>query len=420
MPLFVSQSEINSYKSQIETLEKQVAWYNEFYHKFGGKEAFAKGKLLDKLSEEVAAKRAEKDALESTLTGLHVEEFLTDYSLFDLEEIANTSLNLQLKSQKLTQRIKEAMKSDWAEWHRTKVLVGLQPENKTVLNKTAKNITKLAMQSFNNQAKALLDKVTPANYVASVDRLGKQAKSVEKLAEMIELHISDKYIRLWADAMKNSVELQKARAVQKELEREHKAALREAAKVERELEAERAKLEKEKQHYLNVLETLKVTGDTVQIEKMEAKLADVNKAIENVDYRKANQRAGYVYVISNIGSFGDRMVKIGMTRRLDPLDRVRELSDASVPFNFDVHALFFSEDAVRVETDLHHAFASKRVNLVNPRREFFAVTPAEVKVELAKIKGALIEFVDEPDAEQYRESCSIRARNEHTPEHAQI
>lgn len=409
MPLFVSQSEINSYKSQIETLEKQVAWYDEFYHKFGGKEAFAKGEILDKLSEEVAAKRAEKDALESTLTGLHVEEFLTDYSLFDLDEITNTALNLQLKSQKLAQRIKEAMKSDWAEWHRTKVLVGLQPENKTVLNKTAKNITKLAMQSFNNQAKTLLDKVTPANYVASVDRLGKQAKSVEKLAEMIELHISDKYIRLWADAMKNSVELQKARAVQKELEREHKAALREAAKVERELEAERAKLEKEKQHYLNVLETLKVTGDAVQIEKMEAKLADVNKAIEDVDYRKANQRAGYVYVISNIGAFGEEMVKIGMTRRRNPMDRILELSDASVPFNFDVHALFFSEDAVKIETDLHHTFADARVNLVNPRREFFAVSPAQVKDELEKIQGVLVEYVDVPEAEQYRESLAIRA-----------
>ena len=102
------------------------------------------------------------------------------------------------------------------------------------------------------------------------------------------------------------------------------------------------------------------------------------------------------------------MVKIGMTRRLNPLDRVKELSDASVPFNFDVHALFFSEDAVAVETELHHRFAAQRVNLINKRREFFRVTPAEVKKELADIAGNLLEFIDVPEAEQYRESLALR------------
>ena len=113
-------------------------------------------------------------------------------------------------------------------------------------------------------------------------------------------------------------------------------------------------------------------------------------------------RAGYVYVISNLGAFGPGMVKIGMTRRLDPMDRIRELGDASVPFNFDVHALFFSEDAVRVETDLHHRFADKRVNRVNLRREFFYATPTEVRDALRDIAGNLLEFTEEPEAEQYR------------------
>ena len=129
---------------------------------------------------------------------------------------------------------------------------------------------------------------------------------------------------------------------------------------------------------------------------------EIEEGIDDVVKREANSRAGYVYVISNIGSFGERMVKIGMTRRLDPMDRVRELGDASVPFNFDVHALFFSDDAVSVETELHHRFAAKRVNRINARREFFYATPAEVREALKDIAGNLLEFTEEPEAEQYR------------------
>ena len=137
---------------------------------------------------------------------------------------------------------------------------------------------------------------------------------------------------------------------------------------------------------------------------MERRLQDVDIAIAQNDYRVANIRAGYVYVISNPGSFGQRMVKIGMTRRLDPMDRVRELGDASVPFPFDVHALFFADDAVAVEQELHDAFAEARVNRVNTRREFFFATPIEVREVLAEKLGALLEFTEQPEATQYLQS----------------
>lgn len=119
-----------------------------------------------------------------------------------------------------------------------------------------------------------------------------------------------------------------------------------------------------------------------------------------------------MYVISNLGAFGPNVVKIGMTRRLEPMDRVRELGDASVPFRFDVHALFFSEDAVGVEAELHRRFADKRVNRINVRREFFYATPLEVKKELAGIAGNLLEFVDEPEAEQYRLSLEMGSQDD--------
>jgi len=152
---------------------------------------------------------------------------------------------------------------------------------------------------------------------------------------------------------------------------------------------------------------LEASGDFAGIKRIEARLADVQRAIDDVDYRAANIRAGFVYVISNLGSFGESMVKIGMTRRLEPLDRVRELGDASVPFRFDVHALFFSDDAVAVESSLHQAFAAKRVNKINARKEFFYATPEEVLDVLKATVGEIVEYTAEAEAEQFRLSQGV-------------
>lgn len=177
--------------------------------------------------------------------------------------------------------------------------------------------------------------------------------------------------------------------------------------MERELEAERKRLEKEKQHYLNVLQTVEAAGDEQEVQRLRERLVEIEKGINDVAEREANIRAGYVYVISNLGAFGPNMVKIGMTRRLDPMDRVRELGDASVPFGFDVHALFFSDDAVGVEAELHRRFAEQRVNKINLRREFFRATPTQVREQLADIAGNLLEFREEPEAEQYRRGLGL-------------
>ncbi len=99
------------------------------------------------------------------------------------------------------------------------------------------------------------------------------------------------------------------------------------------------------------------------------------------------------------------MVKVGMTRRLDPMDRIHELSDASVPFNFDVHAMFFSSDAVGIESAMHDRLAGCRVNIVNRRREFFRATPLEVKAHLGALAGELLEFREVPEAIEYRQTC---------------
>ena len=141
---------------------------------------------------------------------------------------------------------------------------------------------------------------------------------------------------------------------------------------------------------------------------MENQINDTVTAIENVDYREANRRAGYVYIISNIGAFGENVYKIGMTRRLDPYERIYELGDASVPFDFDVHALIFTEDAPGLENALHNAFESKKLNKINSRREFFAVTLDEIKAEVRKNFDKTVEWVDVPEADQYRQSLLLK------------
>ena len=114
-------------------------------------------------------------------------------------------------------------------------------------------------------------------------------------------------------------------------------------------------------------------------------------------------KSGYVYIISNIGSFGQNIYKIGMTRRLDPMERILELSNASVPFPFDVHAFIFSNDAPALEAELHRVFDDRKVNSVNYRKEYYRVTLDEIKAVVNE-KGIQAEFIEEPDAFQYRES----------------
>ncbi|WP_395405759.1 GIY-YIG nuclease family protein (plasmid) [Arthrobacter sp. UC242_113] len=196
---------------------------------------------------------------------------------------------------------------------------------------------------------------------------------------------------------------------EKEEERERRAELREELKVQQELEAERAKLQKELDHYYNVMVALEAQGDASGIARVEEQILALEEELKEIDFRAANIRAGYVYVISNIGAFGPDIVKIGLTRRLEPLDRIRELSSASVPYRYDVHALFFSADAVGIETMLHGHFDDRRVNKVNRRKEFFRVRPEEVLAALQKHEVELVDWVDEAEAEEFRLGLTLNS-----------
>ena len=142
--------------------------------------------------------------------------------------------------------------------------------------------------------------------------------------------------------------------------------------------------------------------------ELEGQLSTLDDSMQQIDYREANQKAGYVYIISNVGAFGEGVYKIGMTRRLEPMDRIDELGDASVPFDFDVHALIFSDNAPGLEAALHKAFEDRKLNMVNTRREFFRVSLDEIKAVVKQNFDQTVDFVDVPLAEQYRQSELMR------------
>lgn len=275
-----------------------------------------------------------------------------------------------------------------------------------------RDFSKLMLRAFNAEADNLVRGLKPYKRDAAIERLTKVADAIERLGKTMQIRIATPYFQSRVRELELTADFLQKQAEEKEAERVERERLREERKVQQEIERERARLEKERQHYANALEALVAKGDDAGAARIREQLDDVQRAIEDVDYRAANIRAGYVYVISNLGSFGEEMIKVGMTRRLDPMDRIRELSDASVPFNFDIHALFFSKDAVGIETAMHERLTDRRVNLVNQRREFFRATPLEAKRHLAELAGELLQFQDVPEALEYRESLSRSQRPE--------
>ncbi|MET7397567.1 DUF4041 domain-containing protein [Dactylosporangium sp. NPDC005572] len=270
--------------------------------------------------------------------------------------------------------------------------------------KMVADLSKLMLRAYNAEADNCVRSLRSGNITTAKRRLESSVAAIERLGTIMEMRINPLYHGLRVQELELTADFQMKIQEERERAREERELLREQRRAEQELAAERERLEKEKAHYESVYATLQANGDEAAATEMARRLAEIDQAIGENDYRIANIRAGYVYVISNIGAFGPGVVKIGMTRRLEPLDRVRELGDASVPFPYDMHALYFSSDAITLENELHKAFADRRVNFVNERREFFFVTPAEVREILQEKAGGLLEFTEKPEASEYFQS----------------
>ena len=284
--------------------------------------------------------------------------------------------------------------------------------------KIIKDMQKLLLRAFNSECDEIISKVKYNNYDASVKKMERSFNAIAKLGVTMSISITSIYYDLKIQELRLALEYQ----IQKQREKEEKAELRaqqrEEARLQKEIKEQRKNIDKERKHYEQALSNINKqisSSSDENIEELNKKkeeiiqsLSDIDTKIKDIDYREANQKAGYVYIISNIGSFGEGIYKIGMTRRLNPQERVDELGDASVPFKFDVHAMIFSEDAPALEAKLHRAFEDRKLNLVNQRREFFKVSLEEIKEVVKNNFDKTVEFIEVPDADQYRISLKLR------------
>ncbi len=293
-------------------------------------------------------------------------------------------------------------------------LVIVSSAAKRVLDSQKKQI----LRCFNAETSSLIEDVTVKNVDTVRAKIQRSYDAINKIFEVDGVRISQEYLELKYEELS----LVYAYMVKEEEEKEQRKAIREQMveeeKVRREIEREKQKIEKEQTQFGNEVNKLmaymqKAKDDVERqiyvdkINDLQEKLKALEADKENVLQREQNTRAGFVYIISNIGSLGENVYKIGMTRRLEPMDRIAELSSASVPFPFDVHAMIFSDDAPGLETVLHQYFDAKRVNKVNAKKEFFRVNLEEIKAVVLKNHNATVKFVDVPDATEYRETLRL-------------
>lgn len=286
--------------------------------------------------------------------------------------------------------------------------------SKTEFNKQSRQL----LRAFNAEADYYTSNVTLKNVDNYRNKLARTFETLNKLFEVDRVQLSQELLKTKLKQLDIIYQYKRQIEIEKELLKAQKEEIREQQKVEKEIQNQKRKLEKEERQFNNemtkLLKYLNAANNDIErqiyadkISELEDKIKVLEKDKENVLQRESNTRAGFVYIISNIGSFGENIYKIGMTRRLEPMDRISELSSASVPFPFDVHALIFSEDAPALETTLHNYFRDKEVNKVNPRKEFFNVDLKEIKEVVHKEFNNTVHFTDLAVAEQYRESIKL-------------
>lgn len=293
--------------------------------------------------------------------------------------------------------------------------------SKTEGRKMIKQHQKLMLRAFNGECDAALAKVRWDNALKLEERVNKAFETINKSGEVNRIHMSKEYLDLKIKELRLTFECQEKIKNEKDEQKQIQDEMREEEKARREIEQAKEDAEKEEARYQSALEkaredVLKASGEKVaqlndKITQLEAQLKAAQELKERAISRAQITKSGHVYIISNIGSFGEDVYKIGMTRRLEPIDRVKELGDSSVPFSFDVHAIVYSDNAPELESKLHARFETQRVNLVNPRREFFTVRLDDIE-KWAKEENVDLRLTRVAEAREYRETLAIRAKGE--------
>jgi len=380
---------------------------------------------LAKLENNIATEKSKLEELKKILVETNQEVLIQSFGLYTPQydfltsDVYKDKLNIIRAKQKDMIKNGEAVtgNNNWT-------VNGSYRQGKQMVS----DMQRLLLRAFNGECEEITDRVTYSNFEASRKRIVTSCEAISKLGKIMDVAITTRYFNLKQEELALAFEYRQKKQQEKEEQKALREQMREEAKIQREIEESRKKIEKEQTHYRNALSNVmsqleNASGsdkDKLIAKKteLESELSDIEISLKDIDYREANQKAGYVYVISNIGAFGENIYKIGMTRRLDPTERIDELGDASVPFDFDIHAMIFSDNAPGLEAALHRAFEQRKLNWVNTRREFFNVTLDEIK-EVVKINyDKTAEFTETAAAEQYRVSQKMKQDGEVAIQHA--
>ncbi len=414
-----SDKKVNYYKNKLaEELEKkhEIASTIEEADAFLNSTKKEADDILTSAQSKVTNLEQKREQLNQELDDLNNKIKLASSELVVLETTVFEKENLTSEEYKdklamLTLEYKEFVKSGDAV-----IVTGSEYGTKKRLNDNVKQI----IRCFNSEASAIVGSVTAVNIEKMRTALLKAFETINSLFSTDGVSLNKQLFEMKLKELNLVYSYQQKKAQEQEEQKAIRAQMIEEEKVRREIEREKAKIEKEESQFKNEINKLmqylaksSVIEKQLYVDKineLNEKLKLLEKDKENVLEREQNTRAGYVYIISNIGSFGEDVYKIGMTRRLEPMDRVKELGDASVPFEFDVHAMIFSEDAPALETILHNTFKERQVNLVNPRKEFYNVPLSDIEKVVKEKYNATVTFTQAAEAAQYRESVRLRER----------
>lgn len=364
------------------------------------------------LEQNISVLRQERDnvmssviSLNNEIAALENETICRQYSFSDYDALSSEECKNKLSLLKLKER--ELISSSSA-------LSITSSFSKKRINDNTKQI----LRCFNSECDNVLLNLSVKNIDSSRNKITKSFESLNKIYAVDGVKMNDILLEYKLEELNLVYTYELKREQERELQKAIKEQMIEEEKVRKEIEQRKAMLEKDQKQCSNEINKLLRYVQNTQneaekqlyidkIHELEDKLSQLEAEKANVLEREANARAGYVYVISNIGSFGENVYKIGMTRRLEPMDRIKELSSASVPFEFDVHAMIFSEDAPALETALHQTFDKKRVNLINSRKEFFRVSLDEIEDVVKVNYNNTVAFTRIPVAREYNETLQI-------------
>jgi uncharacterized HAD superfamily protein/predicted transport protein len=370
----------------------------------GGLEVAELQRLRDQLALQITDQQKLLDSLRTQVISTREEQVLQEIGIYEYCHPLSDAVAYRDALKHLQGEIKELARRDGGaiEASTTWTVNGSVTEGRKMI----REYSMLMLRAYNAEADNLVRSLKPYKLPTALERLDKIAVTIERLGKTMQLRVAPNYHELRRRELEWTADHLETLARQKQRERDERDRLREERKAHEELARERAKLEQLQQQDRDALATLVATGkkDTADAADLRARLEERELALTMITNQEQDIRIGHVYVISNIGAFGENVVQIGMTRRHDPSERIRDLSNASVPFRYDVHAIFYADDAAGIEAELHRRLADKRVNQVNQRREFFYATPAEVREHLQELTGQLLEFNDLPEAVEYRQS----------------